>query len=159
MTSKADFNAEEWSRVVEGPALAGLLVVAADRGGTIRESVAMAKTYTELRHEFAGTELMEALLGSRPEVDPSSFKSPEELRDAGRRRLQEDVTLVEQKARPDELEAYRRFILEVGRRAAEAHKEGGFLGIGGTKVSEAEWSALEDVASAIGAEPPLRPAG
>ena len=159
MTKKADFNAEEWSRVVEGPALAGLLVVAADRGGTIRESVAMAKTYTELRDEFAGTELMEEILSSRPEVDPSSYGSPEELREGGRRRLQEHVALVEQKGTPEEVEAYRRFILEVARRAAEAHKEGGFLGIGGTKVSEAEWSALEDVASAIGAEPPPRPTG
>lgn len=159
MTGKAEFNAEEWSRVVEGPALAGLLVVSADRGGTIRESLAMAKTYSELRDQYAGTELMEALLTSRPEVDPSRYKSREELQAAGGARLGEDVALVEQKATTEELDAYRRFILEVARRAAEAHKEGGFLGIGGTKVSEAEWSALEDVAAAIGADPPPRPTG
>jgi hypothetical protein len=159
MTTKADFNAEEWSRVVEGPALAGLLVVSADRGGTIRESVAMAKTYTELREQYAGTELMEAVLTSRPEVDPGAYKSKEDLQAGGRQRLTEDVALVEQKGTSEELDAYRRFILDVARRAAEAHKEGGFLGIGGTKVSEAEWSALEDIAAAIGAEPPLRPTG
>jgi hypothetical protein len=159
MTTKAEFNAEEWSRVVEGPALAGLLVVSADRGGTIRESIAMAKTYTELRDQYGGSELMDALLSSRPEVDPSAYKSPEELQSLGRVRLREDVALVEQKATPEELDAYRRFVLDVARRVAEAHKEGGFLGIGGTKVSEAEWSALEDVANAIGAEPPPRPTG
>ena len=159
MTSKADFNAEEWSLVVEGPPLAGLLVVSADRGGTIRESLAMAKTYTELRDQHAGTELMEAILSSRPEVDPSRYRSPEDLRAEGGERLSEAVRLLEGKATPEELEAYRQFVLDVARRAAEAHKEGGFLGIGGTKVSEEEWSALEHVAASIGAEPPPRPTG
>ena len=34
MTRKADFNAEEWSTVVEGPLFAGLKVVSSHRGGT-----------------------------------------------------------------------------------------------------------------------------
>jgi hypothetical protein len=159
MTTKADFNAEEWSLVLEGPPLAGLLVVSADRGGTIRESLAMAKTYTEVRDQYAGTGLMDAILSSRPEVDQSRYASPDELRAKGGERLSEAVALLEQKADPEEVEAYRRFVLDVARRAAEAHKEGGFLGIGGTKVSEAEWSALEQVATSIGAEPPPRPTG
>jgi hypothetical protein len=159
MTTKAEFNAEEWSLVLEGPALAGLIVVAADRGGTIRESLAMAKTYTELRGQYAGNELMEAILSSRPEVDPSRYSNPDELRTKGMERLAETVRLLEQKAAPEEVDAYRRFVLDVARRAAEAHKEGGFLGIGGTKVSEVEWSALEQVAGALGADPPPRPTG
>src|SRR5688572_20032569 len=138
MTKKADFNAEEWSRVVEGPPLAGLLVISAHRGGTIRESLAMAKTYTELREQFTGTELMEDILSSRPELDPKQYSTPEDLRTKGVERLRETVGLLEQKATPDELESYRQFILEVARRSAEAHKEGGFLGIGGTRVSESE---------------------
>ena len=49
MTSKAEFNGEEWSRLLEGPALAGLIVIAAERGGTIRESISMAKAYNAAR--------------------------------------------------------------------------------------------------------------
>ena len=49
MTTKADFNAEEWERVLQGPAIAGLIVVAAQRGGTIREGMQMAKEYREAR--------------------------------------------------------------------------------------------------------------
>jgi hypothetical protein len=33
---------------------------------------------------------------------------------------------------------------------AEAAKEGGFLGFGGTRVSEQEASALKDLTSAVG---------
>ena len=49
MTKKADFNAEEWETVVEAPVFAGLLVIASDRGGTIRESLAMGRVYQEAR--------------------------------------------------------------------------------------------------------------
>ena len=49
MTSKADFNAEDWATVVDGPLYAGLRVIAADRGGTLRESMAMGRVYQEAR--------------------------------------------------------------------------------------------------------------
>ena len=47
MTTKAEFNAEEWEQIAGGPALAGMIVISAQRGGTIRETVAMAKVYKE----------------------------------------------------------------------------------------------------------------
>ena len=54
MTEKAAFNAEEWSKLVEAPALAALRVVAADRGGTIRESLSLGRAYAEVREEGGG---------------------------------------------------------------------------------------------------------
>ena len=49
MTTKADFNAEDWSTVVDGPLYAGLRVIAAHRGGTLRESLAMGHVYQDAR--------------------------------------------------------------------------------------------------------------
>ena len=43
MATKADFNAEEWSKLVEAPLLAGLRVSKASGGGKIREAVAVAR--------------------------------------------------------------------------------------------------------------------
>jgi hypothetical protein len=54
MTLKADFNAEEWQHVIEGPLSAGLLVAAADRGGTLRESVSLARLYAHARRQSGG---------------------------------------------------------------------------------------------------------
>ena len=45
MTGKADFTEEEWKVVLEGPPSAGMIVLTAQRGGTIRESVALAQTF------------------------------------------------------------------------------------------------------------------
>ena len=49
MTAKAEFNAEEWSVVAGAPLLTAMMVIAADRGGSVRESVAVAKAYAEAR--------------------------------------------------------------------------------------------------------------
>jgi hypothetical protein len=154
MTKKAEFNAEEWSQVLEGPALAGLIVVSAERGGTIREAISMAKAYTAAREQYAGNELLDEILSSRPEADPRKYGGPEELRERGLQRIAETVRLLEQKATPEEVDAYKRFTVDVARHAAEAHKEGGFLGVGGKRVSDAEQEALKQIASTLGIEAP-----
>jgi hypothetical protein len=43
MTGKADFTEQEWALVLEGPPSAGMIVLTAQRGGTIRETFAIAK--------------------------------------------------------------------------------------------------------------------
>jgi hypothetical protein len=49
-----------------------------------------------------------------------------------------------------EAEEYKRWILSLARKTAEASKEGGFLGIGGTLVSDEESSALNALANELG---------
>jgi hypothetical protein len=49
-----------------------------------------------------------------------------------------------------EAEEYKRWLVALARKTAEASKEGGFLGIGGTVVSEEESSAVDELASALG---------
>ena len=150
MTSKADFNAEEWSTVVEGPPVAGMIVVTAEKGGTLRESVQMGKAYQDARQAQPGGELIEALLASPPEVDPAGYKSPEDVRERGLQQLREAISILESKAQPDEIDSYRGFVLAVAGRVAHAHKTGGFLGFGGHEVSENEQDALDRVAAAMG---------
>jgi hypothetical protein len=150
MTRKADFNAEEWSVVLEGPAIAGMLVITAHRGGTFRETVSMAKAYAEAREQAGQSELLDEIVSARPELDRDRFRSPEELRDGGPRQIREAVDLLGSKASPEEVEDYRKFVLGLAERVAAAHKEGGFLGVGGEEVSEAERKALDEVAAALG---------
>ena len=153
MTTKADFNAEEWDIVAQAPLLAGMSVVAASRGGTLRESMAMAKTYAEARKQQGASELLDALVASPPAVDPSHLQQRDDVAKVVTERLREAVRLMEQKATPEEVEAYKRFILDVAEAAAKAHKEGGFLGIGGKEVSEEEQRALDQVAATLTVSP------
>jgi hypothetical protein len=150
VTKKAEFNAEEWSTVVEAPVLAGMRVVTADRGGTIRESLAMGKVYTQARQQQGESELLDELVSSPPAMDKERLRAAGDLSRASAERLREAVELLEQKASPEETEAYKRFVVNVAEAAAKAHKEGGFIGIGGKQVSESEQAALDEIAATLG---------
>ena len=154
MTRKADFNAEEWSTVVEGPLYAGMRVISADRGGTLRESLALGRAYQEAREDHGESELLDELVKSPPSIDP------DRVREAGgniaavaSERLREAIAILEAKATPEEVDAYKRFVMTVAQAVASAHKEGGFLGIGGKQISDAENQALDEISTALGAPP------
>jgi hypothetical protein len=157
MTGKSDFTDEEWKLVLQGPTSAGLLVIASDRGGSIRESFSMAKAYTEARQEHGDSELLDTIASAKPEVDKTRPHSPEELKANAVQHLSDAVALVEQKATPEEVEDYKRFVITLAQRVAEARKEG-FLGLSGDRVSPDEQAAIAEIAWALGTEAPQPPA-
>jgi hypothetical protein len=158
MTTKADFNAEEWSQLAGAPALAGFIVISAQRGGTIRETVAMSKAYAEAKKEHGDSDLLGELVSTAPQANLGEMKTTEDLRLQGLASLRDAVALLAAKATPEEVEDYRAFTLTVAQRAAEADKSGGVFGIGGERVTDAEREALAAVAEALGTQPPELPA-
>jgi hypothetical protein len=144
MTTKSEFNAEEWDRIAQAPALAALMVMLAERGGAIRESIALGKAYAEARGG-GGSELIEQLVSSAPQVNPSEMGQPDQLRSQLPERIRAATGVVDQKATPEEAQEYRDFILHVGDVVAHAAKEGGVLGIGGKEVTEHEQAALDEL--------------
>lgn len=149
MTKKADFNAEEWSTLVEAPVLAGMRVVTAGRGGTIRESMAMGKVYAAARQQHGESELLDDLISSPPTMTPQRVGSSGDIKGAVEERLREAVGIIDAKATPEEREAYCSFVLTLAEAVAAAHKEGGFMGVGGTPVSDDEQRALDEIAATL----------
>ncbi len=154
MTSKADFNAEDWSTVVDGPLYAGLRVIAADRGGTLRESMAMGRVYQEARAQQGTSQLLDELIKSPPAIDPEQLKAAGgDISALTTDHLRKAMSILEAKATAEEADAYKTFVMTVAQAVASAHKEGGFLGIGGTRVSEGEEHALDEISLALGTPP------
>lgn len=151
MTKKAEFNADEWSTLVEAPLLAGMRVMAAERGGTLRESMAMGQTYAHARQQHGDSELLDELVASPPAMDPERLRAAGDIGAASTQRLHEAVGIVEQKATAEELDAYKRFVLSLAETVANAHKEGGVLGIGGKPVSDDEQAVLDDLSTTLSA--------
>ena len=58
MTEKADFTESDGQIALEGPPTAGMIVLAAERGGTFRETVAIAKAYVEARKHHGESEIL-----------------------------------------------------------------------------------------------------
>jgi hypothetical protein len=144
MTTKSDFNAEEWDRVAQAPAFAAFMVMLAERGGAIRESIAVGRAYAEARGD-RGSELIQQLASSPPQLNPSQFAQRDQLSSELPERIDAGITLVDQKAGPDEAREYREFVLHVADVVAHAAKEGGVLGIGGKEITEQEQAVLDDL--------------
>ena len=144
MTGRADFTQEEWELVLEGPPSAGMIVVTAQRGGSFRESIAMAKAYVEARRQHGKSELLDEIVAAKPERDHTRYHSVEELRQHGQQHLRDAVELLERKATAEEVAAYRRFVLTLAEKVANAHREGG------ETVSDAERTAIEEISASLG---------
>lgn len=157
MAKKADFNAEEWSRVLEGPPLAAVAVITAQRGGTVRESISMAKAYAKAREESTGSELLDEIIASQPGAPDRSAKTPEEFRTMVDDHLRAAIAILESNATSADVAAYKEFTINLAERVAEAHKSGGFLGIGGERVSDNEREAIEHIAATLGVDAPAPP--
>jgi hypothetical protein len=154
VTKKADFNAEEWTTVVNGPVYAGMRVISADRGGTLRETIAMSRVYQEARAHHGESELLDELVKSPPSIDPDRLREVGgDIATVASQQVREGVEILEAKATPAEVDAYKKFVMTVAQAVASAHKEGGFLGIGGKPISDAENQALDEVSKALGAPP------
>ena len=148
MATKADFNAEEWSRLVEAPLLAGMRVSEASGGGKIREAMAIAKVYAAARQEQGDSALLDEIAASPPGVtETAAGDDPSAVVKA---RLEEALRIVDEKS-PEDGDAYRKFVVTLARAAAEAHEEGGFIGIGGRKISDEEAAALNEIQGVVDA--------
>ena len=158
MTTKADFTDEEWARLERAPLVAGMAISLADPGGPIeavKESMAAIRTLTEARSGGQG-ELVDAVAKSAAEKTGqrkspiSDFKPRGAM--AGEQILDElrgVNQLLTEKATPDEAAAFREWLLTAAKRAADAAKEGGFMGFKAERVSEGEQQMLDKLGEVL----------
>lgn len=138
MAGKADFSEDEWKALQKGVTGSGMLVSIADRDFT--DSFGEASTIAKqlAAHRESESQLVREL----SETHGTGFgmtASPQEVEEGTTSALATAVTALGVKA-PDELEAYRRFVLDVASAVAEA--KGG--------IKEAETAAIEKIAVALG---------
>jgi hypothetical protein len=145
MTAKSDFSTDEWQQILEAPPSAGMIVVTAQRGGTLRETIAIAKAYVEARQQHGESELLDEIVAAKPERDHTHYHSAEELKQQGLQHLRDSVAVLQRKATPVEVDEYRRFIVTLAQKVAAAHREHGQV------VSEPEQAAIDDITTALNA--------
>jgi hypothetical protein len=143
MTTKAAFTPDEWMRVLEGPTSAGMVVVTASTGGMVKETIALSKAYVEARSQHGASELLDEIVGTKPKSDHTRYHSREEMRAAGLAHVRDAVSVLEEKATPEEVEDYKHFVVNLAHRVASAHREEGQV------ESPAELSAIEEIESAL----------
>jgi hypothetical protein len=177
MTTRADYTPEEWQLLVQAPILTALNVVVAGADGSadgpppravkgwnliatsptgpvsvMLEMLAVWKAILDTAQQPRSNDLISAVATEFKEA-PGRAARLEGLKDLTPRSL--DVSrrvavLLDQKASPEEATAYKQWLVDLARCAAEAANEGGVMGFGGVAVSAAEMDALDDMIKALG---------
>ena len=159
MTTKADFSTEEWQSIVQAPmAIGGLVTLASPAiGDAMKESMSVAKKLAELAQNTGNEELLGALAAefkSRDTAKEAQLKL--ETRDPAAVKaqmlavVQSAAAAIDAKAGPDEATKAKQWLYSLGEAAANAAKEGDFMGIGGQRVSPEEEAVLGEIKTALG---------
>lgn len=159
MTTKTDFSEEDWTRIVRAPFVAGLAISLADPGGPIeaaKESMATLKSATNppSREQLLAEVALEIQAMAQERKHPLKGYKPTGTEPPGDQvldELREVKALVATEATPEETAAFGAWLVASAQAAAEAAKDGGFMGFGAKQVSDGEQAMLDRVREAVSA--------
>ena len=162
MANKSDFTPDEWRLVMASPMLAGMAITLADPSGifgTLKEGFTGANALLAARKDDQANAIVKAIVADfdTPEGRTAARdgiradltgKTAAELKEQALENLRKVSSIVGAKA-PSDAPAFREWIKSVAVHAAEASSEGGFLGFGGVRVSDAEKATLAELDAAL----------
>jgi phytoene/squalene synthetase len=141
MAGKADFTEQEWETLQKGVTGSAMWVSLADRSffDTFKEVGAMSKYLSQAREKSASP-----LIRELAEVRGTGFgltTNPDELEQGTTEALRSGIATLQTKA-PDEIDAYRAFVIEVATAVGDAAKD----------IGAKETGAIERIKAALPAE-------
>jgi hypothetical protein len=157
VTTKNDFPDEEWTRIVRAPFVAGLAISLADPGGPIeaaKESMATIKSATNppSREQLLAEVALELQALTQQRHNPLKGYKPTRGEAPGEHVLGELVAvqaMVAAHATPEEAAAFAGWLVATAQAAADAAKDGGFMGFGAQQVSAGEQAMLDRLRHAL----------
>jgi hypothetical protein len=158
MPSKADFTPEEWKAIVAAAPMVGLAVTCASPNGpwgVMKEMLSMGMAMAEMLQKGSSNSLIAELAAdlkarqTKP-APPEGIKDPELCKELALKHVRAVSEIVDRKINSQEGEEFKKWLLAVAHRVAEASNEGGIFGFGGERVSEAERNVIRQIAFALG---------
>jgi hypothetical protein len=158
MADKSAFTPEEWRLILASPMLAGMAVTMADPSGlvgTLKEGFSGASALLAAKKDAGANAIARAIAADFDTSEGRSVardgikadmtgKTPAELKAQALDGLRKVNAILAAKA-PEDAPAFRIWLREIAANAADAASEGGFIGFGGVKVSEAEKATLAEI--------------
>ena len=163
MATKTNFTADEWKMVLSSPMLVGMAVTLAEPSGIfglMKEGMASGMAVLKAKSDAGASELAKALEADMETSEGRSAaqdglkssltgKTPDEIKQQVMAGVTRVGQILDSKAAPD-APAFKAWLKHVAEEVAEAASEGGFLGFGGVKVTDAERASIQEVAAALG---------
>jgi len=144
---KNRFDKEQWAQVRSSPLAAAAAVIFASpsgMGGAAREVGSALAAIAEHAEKAAATSMLTTAFSSGLNVDSFSQFTANTSRSSILQTIASAASAVDM-LNADEAQDFKSMIMDVAQKTAEASKEGGFLGFGGTKISDAEAAVLEEI--------------
>ncbi|MEE9396667.1 MAG: hypothetical protein V3V31_06595 [Methylococcales bacterium] len=175
MSFEEKYTEEEQFLLTSTPSLIGSAMAFAEGSGlgTIKEMIANAKTMMGGVKSYPDNDIIKGVLPNLEDrkeamakakefraktmarLEEKGIKSHEMMRDQLIEDCQAVSELLKNKASPQEASEYKNWAMSVAQNVAMAAKEGGFLGIGGERISEGEKVMFDQVAQALGVDSQL----
>ena len=163
MADKSTFTGDEWKALLQSVMATGIAVTAAEPSGLwglLQESFASGKMLANVKMDTNSNPLIKAVVDdfatsegravSRDGLkEHLSGKKPAEVKTACIDILGKVDGVLSAKA-PGDAAAFKDWLRQISQNVAEASTEGGFLGIGGVAVSDAEKATLAEISGALG---------
>jgi hypothetical protein len=158
MSVKEKFTAEEWGSLLKAPVMAAYAVAGAapsKREDFVREMAAVAEGVAEGEGRAPKDSLLGAVISDIVANAEDEKRGQTEKVSAGKvkgRALEvcrQAAAALETKVSPEEAYEYKRWVLVVTKKVAEASKEGGIFGFGGEQVSGGEVATINEIGEAI----------
>lgn len=149
-TTRGRYSTEQWQTLRLGPVAAAGLVIGSSPSGVVgitKEVGALGDAIANLKESSSPASLFSLVAAeavTKTELDALPTSTAEMLN-----LVKRSVATVSANS-PIEGAAYAQFIVDVATKVAEASKEGGFLGFGGTRISDNERAAIDQIKAAIG---------
>jgi hypothetical protein len=158
VTTKNDFTEDEWTRVLRAPMVAGMAISLADPGGPIeatKETMATVRTATNppSREQLLAEVALELQAAVQQHHNPLKGYKPTDAGSSPGEQVLDELRavagIVVAKATAEEAAAFGTWLVAVAQAAADAAKEGGFMGFHAERVSEREQAMLDQVRGAV----------
>jgi len=171
MGKMENYTESEWEIVSSTPQLVGVAMAGAGSSGLVgstKEMFASARGMMNAKKEYAGNALIQSIMPDTTDpkramsdakaqrdivmgrLKSNNIKSSEELLGFILEDCEKAIAILEEKESPEIVNGYKKMVLELAEKVANAAKEGDFLGFGGERFSEKEQKLFAQLKNKLG---------
>jgi len=156
MSQLTSYTSEEVNTLVRAPLIIGMMVVGASLSGpfgVVKELLAALKATEDASKQASESSVLKNLFSAqsmKAHHEQMAQEKPGAMdKTTQRQKIRQAISILTTKGDASEVEAYKAMLISAAENTASAAKEGGFLGIGGKRISEAEHAVIKEIRSLI----------
>ena len=152
MSQLTSYTSEEVNTLVRAPLIIGMMVVGASLSGpfgVVKELLAALKATEDASKQASESSVLKKLFSAqsmKAHHEQMAQEKPGAMdKTMQRQKIRQAISILSAKGDASEVEAYKAMLISAAENTASAAKEGGFLGIGGKRISEAEHAVIKEI--------------